>query len=73
MDQHFPEWLATNCRGLDYSPVATNTYFAKEEAIIRCLVHATQAQLLTYCQITEADIIMGKVDDEDARGVANCC
>ena len=23
----FPEWLATNCRGLDYSPVAPNTFF----------------------------------------------
>ena len=25
VDQTFPEWLATNCRGLHYSPVALNT------------------------------------------------
>ena len=66
----FPEWLATNCRGLDYSPVAPNTFFEEEEeeAIIHCLVHATKAQLLTslqHCQITEADVMLGKTDQED--------
>ena len=63
----FPEWLATNCRGLDYSPVAPNTLWEEEEeAIIHCLVHATKAQLLTslqHCQIT--DVMLGKTDQED--------
>ena len=64
----FPEWLSTNCRGLDYRPVAPNTYFAEEEAIIHCLVHAAKAQLLTslqHCQITEADVLIGQKDEED--------
>ena len=64
----FPEWLSTNCRGLDYRPVAPNTFFAEEEAIIHCLVHAAKAQLLTslqHCQITEADVIIGQKDEED--------
>ena len=48
--------------------MAPNTYFAEEAAIIHCLVHAAKAKLLTslqHSQITEADVIMGKVDDED--------
>ena len=66
----FSEWLSTNCRGLDYRPVAPNTYFAEEEAIIHCLVHAAKAQLLTslqHCQITEADVLndIGQKDEED--------
>ena len=64
----FPEWLSTNCRGLDYRPVAPNTYFAEEEAIIHCLVHAAKAQLLTslqHCQITEVDVIIGQKNEED--------
>ena len=66
----FPVWLSTNCRGLDYSPVAPNTYFADEAAIIHCLVHAAKGRLLTSLQlhsnITEADVIIGKADDRDA-------
>ena len=64
----FPEWLATNCRGLDYLPFAPNTLFEEEEAIIHCLVHATKALLLTslqHCQITEADVMLGKMDQDD--------
>ena len=55
-------------KGLDYRPMAPNTYFA-EERIIHCLVRAAKAKLLTslqQCQITEADVIMRKVDVEDA-------
>ena len=39
----FPEWFATNCRGLHYSPVAPNTFFEveeEEEAIDRSLLGA---------------------------------
>ena len=64
----FPEWLATNCRGLDYLHFATNPFFEEEEAIIHCLVHATKALLLTslqHCQITEADVMVGKTDQDD--------
>ena len=64
----FPEWLATNCRGLDYLSFAPNTFFEEEEAIIHCLVHATKALLLTslqHCQITEADVMLGKADQDD--------
>ena len=64
----FPEWLATNCRGLDYLPFAPNTFFEEEAAIIHCLVHATKALLLTslqHCQITEADVMLGKTDQDD--------
>ena len=63
----FPEWFATNCRGLHYSPVAPNTFFEveeEEEAIDRSLLGACHTQLLTSfklqrCQITEADVLMG--------------
>ena len=64
----FPEWLATSCRGLDYLPFAPNTFFEEEAAIIHCLVHATKALLLTslqHCQITEADVMLGKPDQDD--------
>ena len=60
----FPVWLSTNCRGLDYRPVAPNTYFADEAAIIHGLVHAAKGRLLTSLQlhsnITDADVIIGK-------------
>ena len=66
----FPVWLSTNCRGLDYRPVAPNTYFADEAAIIHCLVHAAKGRLLYSLQlhsnITEADVVIGKADDLDA-------
>ena len=66
----FPVWLSTNCRGLDYRPVAPNTYFTDEAAIIHCLVHATKGRLLYSLQlhsnISEADVVIGKADDLDA-------
>ena len=49
----FPEWFATNCRGLHliYSPVAPNTFFEveeEEEAIDRSLLGACHKGAATH-------------------------
>ena len=56
-------------QGFGLPLLSPNTFFEEEEeAIIHCLVHATKALLLTslrHCQITEADVMLGKADQDD--------
>ena len=67
MDQHF-ESGSRRIAGVWITALLHPTLFSREEAIIHCLVRATKAQLLTslqHCQITEADVVLGKTDQED--------
>ena len=55
-------------QGFGLPPLCAQHFFEEEEAIIHCLVHATKALLLTslqHCQITEADVMLGKMDQDD--------